>query len=56
MENKIMSTVEELNKNPHWKDPNWKYYPACSSDIRRTFEKFKSELANKQIKIKKESE
>jgi hypothetical protein len=38
------------NDNPHWKNPNWKYYPACDTDIRRTFEKFASKAKPKKTK------
>jgi hypothetical protein len=39
-----------LNKTPHWKNPNWKYNPACDTDIRRTFEKFAPIVNQKQTK------
>jgi hypothetical protein len=35
-----MAVTKESNQNPHWKNPSWRYYPACDTDIRRTFEKF----------------
>ena len=38
------------NDNPHWKNPNWKYYASCDTDIRRTFEKFASVVKPKKSK------
>jgi hypothetical protein len=38
------------NDKPHWKDPTWKYYPACDTDIRRTMRKFAQIVKQQQIR------